>query len=135
MDAKQELPDGLILAEQEISHQGCTVEYGLLSQMFLKSIDEDVQCLKEGDGLSPSCSSPASSTDSKHDSISSIEIQRWKVSTLLCTWKRVSKGANILKARVHLDATLITSLPSLFWRHFLRDVTRDTVDQKYLINN
>ena len=60
-------------AEQELSHQGSTVEYGLLSSRVSSSMDEEIEYLQRMDEVSTCCSVPASSTDSKHDGNSSID--------------------------------------------------------------
>ena len=110
---EQGLPHGFMAAEQELSHQGSTVEYGLLPSHVSGSMDEDIQCLEGGDVLSPLCSSPASSTDSKHDGILSI-----KSLALECVYAIVYVE-EIPQRRQYIevtspprDASSITSLPA-----------------------
>ncbi|CAI5727331.1 unnamed protein product [Peronospora farinosa] len=70
---EQGLPHGFTAAEQELPHQVSTVEFGVLPSSVSGIVDEDIQCVEGGDGLSPDCGSPASSSDSKHDGDNSTE--------------------------------------------------------------
>ena len=71
---EQGLPHGFMAADQELSHQESTIKYGRHLSRVSGSMDEVIQCLERSDRLAPCCSSPASSTDTKHDENTSIEL-------------------------------------------------------------
>ena len=60
---EQGLPHEITAAEQGLPHPVSTVEHGSLPSRDSSVMDEEIQSLKGGDGLSPDCGSPASSID------------------------------------------------------------------------
>ena len=89
-----------------------------------------------GDELSPCCSSPASTTDFNHDGNSRIKNVALECVHAIVYVVGISHRRQYIEvASPPRDASSLTCLLGLSWKHFLRDRKGGTVDQVSLIAN
>uniref|UniRef100_A0AAV1U2D7 Uncharacterized protein n=1 Tax=Peronospora matthiolae TaxID=2874970 RepID=A0AAV1U2D7_9STRA len=133
---EQGLPHGVTAVEQGLPLQASTDEYDIIPSRDFEILDEDTQCLEEGDGLSPSCGSPASSMKSKHDGDASIDNTVFKCVHAVAYVDGSPQRRQFIKvASPPRDASSITRLPGISWKHFLRDLMGGMVEHVCLVIN